>query len=73
MLHQIHRSVSDFNGDGLVDIFHHTQNYHGRDGYQCQIFILMVVLLTHARVNYLSIQVMAFKEYEIVDTFQYED
>ena len=36
---QIHRTVSDFNEDGLIDLYVHTQNYHGRDGYQPDFYI----------------------------------
>ena len=36
---QIHRTVSDFNKDGLIDLYVHTQNYHGRDGYQPDFYI----------------------------------
>lgn len=30
----IARSVEDFNGDGLIDVYYHTENYHGEDGNQ---------------------------------------
>ena len=66
---QIHRSVSDFNGDGLVDIFHHTQNYHGRDGYQPDFYIDDCPFNTHDKL-FINIG-NGFKEYEIDDTFQY--
>ena len=66
---QIHRSVSDFNGDGLVDIFHHTQNYHGRDGYQPDFYIDGCPFNTHDKLFINTGN--GFKEYEIDDTFQY--
>tara|TARA_B100000686_G_scaffold351164_1_gene449127 strand:+ start:1143 stop:3611 length:2469 start_codon:yes stop_codon:yes gene_type:complete len=30
----IAKSVEDFNGDGLIDVYYHTENYHGEDGNQ---------------------------------------
>lgn len=66
---QIHRSVSDFNGDGLLDIFHHTQNYHGRDGYQPDFYFDNCPIDTHEKLFINTGN--GLKEYEIDDTFQY--
>ena len=30
----IARSVGDFNYDGMIDVYYHTENYHGEDGLQ---------------------------------------
>ena len=46
---QIHRTASDFNKDGLTDLYVHTQNYHGRDGYQPDFYIAGCPWNTHEK------------------------
>ena len=35
----LYKSVSDFNNDGLIDLYHKTQNYHGEPGKQPNWYI----------------------------------
>ena len=65
---QIHRGVSDFNNDGLLDLVYHTQNYHGRDGNQPDFYIDGCPWNTHEKLFINNGN--GFEMFEIDDTFQ---